>query len=233
MSDKLVIGGSGGIGAALMQQLKRDYPNARVLGTSTTVQSELIPLDFTRAQSTEKFIKELDSIRFNPDQIILASGALHSGSKGPERSLKELDQDWLSQLMQINAIAPVLLLAKLVEKLDRKAKVQIGVLSARVGSISDNRLGGWYGYRASKAALNMYLKTMAIELKRTHPQVQLLLLHPGTTDTKLSRPFQARVPADKLFTPEYAAGALLKVMEEVKGGESGQFLAWDGTSIPW
>lgn len=233
MTDKLVVGASGGIGAAFVEQLRRDTADARIFGTSRAGGDGLLALDLADSTSIDACVAQLREADFTPDQIIIATGLLHQDDQGPEKSYRDLEMNWLSQVMQTNAIGPIYLLSRLMGLLDRKAEVQIGLLSARVGSISDNQLGGWYGYRASKAALNMYLKTLSIELARTHKRVQLLSLHPGTTDTGLSKPFQARVPADKLFTPEFAATALLGVMQQVKGGASGQFLAWDGAPIPW
>lgn len=233
MADKLVIGASGGIGAEIKRILEAQDPKARVLGTSRSESEDLLPLELTDEASIEALVRTLAALEFAPDQVIIATGLLHAGDRGPEKSYRDLDPQWLARVMQVNAIGPIYLMSQLIGLLDRKAQVQFGLLSARVGSISDNRLGGWYGYRASKAALNMYLKTLAIELARTHRGVQLLSLHPGTTDTRLSKPFQARVPADKLFSTEFAAQALLDVMQRAKGGESGQFLAWDGQPIPW
>lgn len=233
MADKLIVGASGGVGAALMQELRRQNPAARILGTSRLGSDGLLALDLNSEVSIKRFIDELELLQFQPDQILIATGLLHRDQDGPEKSYRELSPEWLTEVMQTNAIGPIYLLSRLITLLDRKAQTQIGVLSARVGSISDNALGGWYGYRASKAALNMYLKTLSIELSRTHKKVQILALHPGTTDTLLSKPFQARVPADKLFTPEFAAKALINVMQKSEGSGSGQFLAWDGQSIPW
>lgn len=233
MVDKLVVGASGGVGAALMHQLQAADPAARVIGTARRATDGLLALDLNDSTSVDHLIEELKSISFQPQQIVIATGLLHTEKNGPEKSYRDLTPEWLTNVMQTNAIGPIYLLSRLIGLLDRSSQTQIAVLSARVGSISDNRLGGWYGYRASKAALNMYLKTLAIELARTHKKVQLLALHPGTTDTSLSKPFQARVPADKLFSPEFAAKALLEVMQRVEGGESGQFLAWDGETIPW
>ena len=233
MADKLVVGASGGIGAAFFSELIHLNPGARVLGTSRRGGDSLLALDLSDSSSIDAFVAQLSELEFSPDQIIIATGLLHQDAMGPEKSYRDLDAAWLAQVMQVNAIGPIYLLGKIVSLLDRKAKVQISLLSARVGSISDNRLGGWYGYRASKAALNMYLKTLSIELARTHKGVQILSLHPGTTDTALSKPFQARVPADKLFTPEFAAKSLLSVMQQAEGSGSGQFLAWDGQTISW
>ncbi len=233
MADKLVVGASGGIGAAFVKEFTQREPEARVIATSRNGSDSLLPLDLADSASIDSFVARLREMEFTLDQIIIATGLLHQDHRGPEKSYRDLDADWLTQVMQVNAIGPIYLLGKLIGLLDRKAEVQISLLSARVGSISDNRLGGWYGYRASKAALNMYLKTLSIELARTHKGIQILSLHPGTTDTALSKPFQARVPAEKLFTPEFAASSLLNVMQQAEGSGSGQFLAWDGKTISW
>ncbi|NRP53436.1 MULTISPECIES: SDR family NAD(P)-dependent oxidoreductase [unclassified Marinobacterium] len=233
MADLLIIG-SGGIGQAFAEQSAVRHSETRVLQTTrSSAGDEPLVLDLTDASTFQPCIDQLKALEFNPARIIFSQGLLHNETQRPEKSLREMDLDWMTQVMQVNALGPMAFLAKLMRLIPRQSELQIAFLSARVGSISDNQLGGWYGYRASKAALNMLIKTLSIELARTHPKVQLLALHPGTTDTELSRPFQARVPEGKLFTTTFAASALLDVMESARGGHSGQFLAWDGSSIPW
>jgi NAD(P)-dependent dehydrogenase (short-subunit alcohol dehydrogenase family) len=233
MADLLIIG-SGGIGQAFAEQSTIRSPETRVLTTTrSSLGDEPIVLDLTDTHTYQPCINQLKELEFNPARIIFSQGLLHNETQRPEKSLREMDLDWMTQVMQVNALGPMAFLAQLMRLIPRQAEMQIAFLSARVGSISDNQLGGWYGYRASKAALNMLIKTLSIELARTHPKVQLLALHPGTTDTELSKPFQARVPEGKLFTTTFAASALLDVMDSARGGQSGQFLAWDGASIPW
>ena len=233
MADLLIVG-SGGIGQAFAKQSNARNPEIRVLQTKRVASGDRpILLDLTDAQTYQPCIEQLKALGFNPSRIIFSQGLLHNEIQRPEKSLREMDLDWMTQVMQVNALGPMAFLAQLMRLIPRQSELQIAFLSARVGSISDNQLGGWYGYRASKAALNMLIKTLSIELSRTHPKVQLLALHPGTTDTELSKPFQARVPEGKLFTSTFAASALLDVMESARGGSSGQFLAWDGSSIPW
>ncbi len=233
MSDLLVIG-SGGIGQAFVEQSNIRDPDSRVLQTRRNASGEAeFILDLTDPSTFQPCIDQLKAFEFKPSRIIFAQGLLHNDTQRPEKSLREMDLDWMTEVMRVNALGPMAFMAQLMRLIPRQSAVQIAFLSARVGSISDNQLGGWYGYRASKAALNMLIKTLSIELSRTHPKVQLLALHPGTTDTELSKPFQARVPEGKLFSSTFAASALLDVMESVSGGQSGQFLAWDGTSIPW
>ena len=233
MADLLIVG-SGGIGQAFAKQSNARNPEIRVLQTKRVASGDRqILLDLTDAQTYQPCIEQLKALGFNPSRIIFSQGLLHNEIQRPEKSLREMDLDWMTQVMQVNALGPMAFLAQLMRLIPRQSELQIAFLSARVGSISDNQLGGWYGYRASKAALNMLIKTLSIELSRTHPKVQLLALHPGTTDTELSKPFQARVPEGKLFTSTFAASALLDVMENARGGSSGQFLAWDGSVIPW
>lgn len=233
MADLLIVG-SGGIGQAFAEQSTIRNPETRVLQTKRVASGDLkILLDLADTQTYQPCIEQLKTLDFNPFRIIFSQGLLHNEIQRPEKSLREMDLDWMTQVMQVNALGPMAFLAQLMRLIPRQSELQIAFLSARVGSISDNQLGGWYGYRASKAALNMLIKTLSIELSRTHPKVQLLALHPGTTDTELSKPFQARVPEGKLFTSTFAASALLDVMESARGGSSGQFLAWDGSAIPW
>jgi len=233
MADLLIVG-SGGIGQAFAEQSTIRDPDTRVFQTKRgAAGGTQMLLDLTDAQTFQPCIDQFKALEFNPSRIIFAQGLLHNETQRPEKSLREMDLDWMTQVMQVNALGPMAFLAQLMRLIPRQSELQIAFLSARVGSISDNQLGGWYGYRASKAALNMLIKTLSIELSRTHPKVQLLALHPGTTDTELSKPFQARVPEGKLFTSTFAASALLDVMESARGGASGQFLAWDGSVIPW
>jgi len=233
MSDLLVIG-AGGVGNALLSQSAMRYAQERQFSTRRhPVGGQQLQLDLCDPQTYQPCLDALSNESFTPSRIIFAHGLLHADGKRPEKSYRELDLEWMTQVMQTNALGPISFVAQLMKQVPRQAAVQIAFVSARVGSISDNQLGGWYGYRASKAALNMLVKTLSIELSRTHPKVQVLALHPGTTDTALSEPFQARVPEGKLFTPEFSATAMLDVLDKHKGGDTGQFLAWDGSTIPW
>jgi NAD(P)-dependent dehydrogenase (short-subunit alcohol dehydrogenase family) len=156
---------------------------------------------------------------------------LHDDAAGPERALRDLDADRLAHLFAINTIGPALALKHFAPLLAKDVPATIACISARVGSIADNRLGGWYGYRASKAALNQIVRTAAIELARTRPQAMCVALHPGTVDTGLSKPFKRGVPAEKLFTPAYSADRLLAVLDGLAPAQSGRIFAWDGAEI--
>ena len=165
-------------------------------------------------------------------RLIITTGMLHDSEQGPEKSWRDLDADRLARSFAINAIAPALVIRALIPLMTRKERAEIAVLSARVGSITDNRSGGWHGYRASKAALNQLIKTLAIELARTHPELVCVALHPGTVDTGMSRPFQGGVAPEKLFAPDFSARAMLGVLSQLTPAQSGLHFAWNGTEIP-
>lgn len=170
--------------------------------------------------------------------IVVAIGTLHQKGKAgttsiqPEKTWRELSAETMAAIFATNTIAPALIAKHFLPLLPRKGRSVFAVLSARVGSISDNRLGGWYSYRASKAALNQIIKTTSIELARTRPDAICIGLHPGTVATGLSKPFQANVAEGKLFTPQSSASYLLNVIEDVKQQQSGALLAWDGSIVP-
>jgi NAD(P)-dependent dehydrogenase (short-subunit alcohol dehydrogenase family) len=166
------------------------------------------------------------------DIVVVATGILWSGDAlRPEKSLRDLDAEKLSEVFAINAAGPALVAKHFLPRLRKESKTVFAALSARVGSIGDNRLGGWYSYRASKAALNMLLKTLAIEHARTMPQSMVVGLHPGTVDTGLSRPYSKGTSPEKLFSPETAAGHLVAVLDKVCQSNSGGVFAWDGKRI--
>lgn len=167
------------------------------------------------------------------DLLFNAAGLLHADGLMPEKSLAQLRADALECSFALNAFAPILLVQALLPLFESASPAVIANLSARVGSIADNGLGGWYSYRAAKAAQNQLMRTLAVELKRSHPGMSVLQLHPGTVDTPLSQPFKARVPAARLFTPEQSATLLLQVIAGSTPADSGSFRAYDGSTIPW
>lgn len=231
----VVIGSGGGIGAALVRQLaarghyaeihalSRHVPDAPVGGP---VRHGVIDVG-----DPASIAAAAAGLAGPLDLVIIATGLLHEEERRPERSLAELDADWLARLFQVNAIGPALVLRHFAPLLARDRPAIVAALSARVGSISDNRLGGWYGYRASKAALNMIVRTAAIELARSRPQALCVGLHPGTVETSLSAPFQRGVPAERLFAPDVAAAHLLDVLDGLRREDSGRCFAWDGAEI--
>ena len=178
----------------------------------------------------------VDNIKTKTDRLhyaINCVGFLQTDNIKPEKNLRSLNPDHLIRYFQVNSIGGVLLAKHLVRLFKHSDRSVFATLSAKVGSIGDNQLGGWYGYRASKAALNMFIKSAAIEYRRVCPQTIVVLLHPGTTDTNLSRPFQEYVPPEKLFTPDRAVRQLINTIANLQITDSGTFWSWDGTQLPW
>ena len=221
----LVIGSSGTIGSAFMELLQNNPMCTSAIGLHR--HSE-ISIDYQHPESIEAAAKALTSEA--PFQLIINTiGVLHTSEWMPEKRLEDISRDQLMDLMQINAIGPALTIKYFANLLDPQNSV-MATLSAKVGSIEDNRLGGWYSYRASKAALNMLIKTAAIEFARTKPNTALVALHPGTVNSRLSQPFRGeqigRLPLD-------AAGDMLKVIESLKKEDSGSFVSYSGERLPW
>jgi NAD(P)-dependent dehydrogenase (short-subunit alcohol dehydrogenase family) len=163
--------------------------------------------------------------------ILVATGLLQGEGISPEKNVRALSHEGFTKSFEINTIGPAMTAKYFVPLLSRDGKSVFAALSARVGSISDNRLGGWYAYRASKAALNMVLKTLSLEIGRRFKNQIIVGLHPGTVDTGLSKPFQGNVPEGKLFTPEFAAGKLLSVIDGLSAEDSGNLFDWAGEQI--
>ena len=221
----LVIGSSGSIGSALMELLKNNPACSTAIGIH---RNSINPIDYqdlgTIESASEAFVGE------EPFQLIINTiGILHSAQWMPEKKLDDLNPEQLQTLMQVNAIGPGLTIKHFSKLLDPAGSL-MATLSAKVGSIEDNRLGGWYSYRASKAALNMLIKTAAIELARTKPHVALIALHPGTVNSRLSQPFKGqqigRPPLD-------AAQDMLNVLLSASKEDSGTFISYSGERLPW
>ena len=233
-SGLALVCGAGGIGSAMAAELKKQCPSLTVLmaGRGEHRAYDLY-LDLESDQDLERLSEEL-STRNQPLRLVSnSSGRLHGPNLQPEKRLKQVERRQLIEQFSINSIAPVLL-AKAVEPLlHRDQPFHFASLSARVGSIGDNRSGGWYAYRAAKAAQNQLLRCLSIEWARRWPMATVTLLHPGTTDTALSKPFQSFVPTEQLFSPQRAAEQLIAVLLQQTPDQSGAFLAWDGQSIDW
>lgn len=222
----LVVGASGAIGSALVRHLEGDPRCAQVLAIGRNTAPAV---DFDDEQSVAAAAAVLKPS--GPWHCIInAAGVLHGTFGMPERRLDQLSYAHMQALYRINAMGPALLLANFAPMLPRREPGVFAVLSAKVGSIADNRLGGWYSYRASKAALNMIVKTASIEVARTHPQAVLVALHPGTVSSELSGPFNGATigrPADE------AAADLLNVLDGLTPADTGNFYAYDGKRLPW
>lgn len=232
-----VIGASGGVGQALVALFANDPRVERVFALSRTpcpISSPNITQGELNLENEASIADCAMSVSSDSplDIIVVATGILWSGEKlRPERSMQEFDMDKLAKVFAINTTGPALVAKHFLPKLRKGSKTVFAALSARVGSIGDNRLGGWYAYRASKAALNMLLKTLSIEQARQWPESVIVGLHPGTVDTELSAPFTKRVSPEKLFSPEISAGHLLKVLDRVTPEDSGHVFAWDGQRV--
>lgn len=231
-----VVGASGGIGSEFVRQFSADPRVGQVHAMSRSarefvsnkVLSHVLDLD------DEESIRAaaIAATSTAPlDVVIVASGVLHDGEMQPEKSMGQIEGSSMLEVLRINTVGPALVAKQFLPLMRRGAKTIFAALSARVGSITDNRLGGWVSYRASKAALNMFLKTASIEHARRFPQSLVIGLHPGTVDTDLSRPFQRRVPEKQLFSPAYSVSQLLKVIDQRTPEESGRCFAWDGQVI--
>jgi len=238
MGKAVVMGAGGGIGAALVRQLAGRSPAGAVLALSRRRPPDL-PEGVTWAGADledEASLAEAAALAAEgeaPDLVIVATGRLQVAGKGPEKSWRALESEALAEAFRVNAIGPALVAKHFLPLLPRDRRAVFAALSARVGSIGDNRLGGWYGYRASKAALNQLVRTLSVELARQRPQALCVALHPGTVATGLSAPFQGGVAEDKLFTPDFAAERLLRVIDGLEPHQTGGFFAWDGEAIPW
>ncbi|MCY0106791.1 SDR family NAD(P)-dependent oxidoreductase [Pseudomonas monsensis] len=220
----LVIGASGALGTAFCEQLEQDprCAGVRALGRRT------VPaLDLERPETIASAATELAAEA--PYQLIIhAAGLLHRDAIKPEKSFSAIEPEALQAVFQVNTLGPALVLRHFLPLLDPQGAM--AMLSAKVGSIGDNRLGGWYAYRASKAALNMLIKTAAIELARTRPQSRLLSLHPGTVVSALSQPFRG---ASSARPADVAADQLLTLIDQLTPADSGHFFAYDGERLPW
>ena len=226
--------GAGDIGKCMSDYLTTISPKLDVFVCGRNLKSQnAIYLDLDNDHSFISFEKQISLFNKPLRLVINTSGFLHSTHLKPEKRLSHISRSNIIKNFSINSIAPILI-AKSIEKFIRpELPFSYASLSARVGSIGDNRLGGWYSYRASKAAQNQFLKTLSIEWRRKFPLSIVSILHPGTCDTKLSKPFQSAVPKDKLFTPAQSTEYLINIISSQRPSDSGKFLAWDSSVIPW
>ena len=255
MNDKtyLIIGGTGGIGKAMVEQLVAATANeqasnqARIRVFATYHKSipdieadnlYWLQMDVCDENSIQQAIEDITKYSTHLDWVINCVGLLHTATAQPEKALRQVETDFFLQNMQINALASMLI-AKHVKPLLAKSERSndnpaiFATISARVGSISDNQLGGWYSYRMSKAALNMGMKNLSIEWGRSLKEVCIVVMQPGTVNTQLSAPFQGNVADGQLFSPAYSAECLLEVLASMNATQSGSFVDWAGESIPW
>ena len=236
----VVIGAGGGLGGALVDALAgcanvgRIYAASRRSEPSDDGKLCRLRIDIEDEASIAEAAAAVAAEAGEPTLVIVASGVLHDGDAvQPEKTWRALSGPAMERVFRINTIGPALVAKHFLPCLPRDRKSAFAALSARVGSISDNRLGGWHAYRTSKAGLNMMIKTLSIELARRNPLALCVGLHPGTVDTGLSKPFQSGVPGDRLFPPAVSARHLLGVLDGLEPEQSGGLFAWDGTQIPF
>lgn len=230
-----VVVGAGGIGSALCRFWRKEC-GYRVVALSRRPVGggdyDWRVSDYSEA-SLQAIVESLQQESISIDRLVITNGLLSGDGIAPERKLADLHPENLQELLAVNSVLPAMILKAFLPLIRASYAPRIAVLSARIGSIEDNRLGGWYAYRASKAALNMLLRTASIELKRLNRQAKLIAYHPGTVDTPLSKPFQRNVPSDQLLTPELAARRLHEVLLHADGAGELSYLDWRGETIPW
>jgi NAD(P)-dependent dehydrogenase (short-subunit alcohol dehydrogenase family) len=235
--NALVAGGAGGIGTALVEALAQRDQIKCVHASYHRCEPSLVHpkvqwhnTDLTNDQAVGELLASIDAPL---NYVVNAAGVLHDAVGRPETAVRRLDPEFFMHNMRVNAL-PTLLLAKHAEALLKGSEQGVfATVSARVGSIEENSLGGWVSYRSSKAALNMALKTLSIEWRRTLPLIVVAALHPGTTVTPLSAPFRGGVAPDKLFSPSQSAAYMLAVIDKLTPADSGRFWSWDGSELPW
>jgi NAD(P)-dependent dehydrogenase (short-subunit alcohol dehydrogenase family) len=221
----VVVGASGGIGQAFVSLLNRSERFTRVVGFARPA------LDLTLEPRVAAAAREVAEQGLPVRLVVIATGFLHGGGMSPERSWRELNPEQMAHAFAVNTIGPALVMKHFLPLLPREGKSVFAALSARVGSIGDNRLGGWYSYRASKAALNQFVRTASVELRRRQPEAICVALHPGTVDTRLSAPF-AKAGLE-VGPPDLAAGRLLDCIDRLGPGDSGEFFDHMGERVAW
>ena len=232
-----VIGASGAIGAAMVELLassprvERIYACSRSNASVAAEKTVCLSLDLLEDQSIASAAQQITE---SLDLVLVTTGVLHEGeSLKPEKSIRDFQPEQFARIFAINTTGPAMVARYFLPKMVRNHKNVFAVLTGRVGSIEDNQMGGWYAYRASKAAMNMIIRNLAIETARRNKSAVVVALHPGTVASNLSEPFQAGVPEGQLFTPGYAAGHLLAVIDRLTPQDSGYLFAWDGEKIPF
>lgn len=242
--NAVIIGANGGIGRALIHELLTKYHFKTIFcfsrtGSASRFTPIINPSDTVLIHGDLDLLQE-DSISLAAQRVakagplglvLVATGLLQDSLQSPEKTMRSLSTEWLMRAFQVNTIGPALIAKHFLPLMSRDAPSVFAALSARVGSISDNRSGGWYSYRASKAALNMLIQTLALEHARKFPLGVCVGIHPGTVDTNLSKPFQRGVPTERLFSPDLSATYILKLVHQLKPGDSGGLYAWDGQRI--
>jgi NAD(P)-dependent dehydrogenase (short-subunit alcohol dehydrogenase family) len=231
----LIAGASGGIGNELGKTLLARGHQLSSLSRSGKPgwSQQHLQLDCTRTTAVESMSEWLNRLPSSPDCVIQCAGILHTETQRPEKSLGEIDIAWLAESMRVNLVAHLQLAQAVSPLVSRQHPVRWLSLSARVSSMGDNYLGGWHSYRMSKAALNMLIRNISIEWARKSPESVVIAVHPGTTDSPLSVPFQKNIPEDKLYSPQLTATRLADIAENLTADMNGKLINWDGKTLPY
>ena len=234
MEGLALVVGAGGIGRQIAEDLASKENNLEViLCGRKNVFKNFWELDIENENSLKDFKDKLSKSKLNLRLVLNATGRLHSEKLNPEKRLQHINKENLIESFSINAFAPILLAKTIEEFINKELEFNFASISARVGSITDNKTGGWYAYRAAKSAQNQLFKSLSIEWARKYPKAIITLLHPGTVNTNLSKPFHKFVPQDKLFSPQKTSNYMIDILRNQKPTDSGKFIAWDGKEIPW
>ena len=234
MEGLALVVGAGGIGRQIAEDLASKENNLEViLCGRKNVFKNFWELDIENENSLKDFKDKLSKSKLNLRLVLNATGRLHSEKLNPEKRLQHINRENLIESFSINAFAPILLAKTIEEFINKELEFNFASISARVGSIADNKTGGWYAYRAAKSAQNQLFKSLSIEWARKYPKAIITLLHPGTVNTNLSKPFHKFVPKDKLFSPQKTSNYMIDILRNQKPTDSGKFIAWDGKEIPW
>jgi len=236
ISNIVVIGASGSIGSAFVREFIK-IDNTRIYALSRSGTNFNNPkvvnyhIDIEDEQTIIRAINFITQEVNTIDIVIVATGALCIGEITPEKSIKQLSINNFNKLFAINTIGPAIVAKHFIPKLDKEHRTIFAAISARVGSIGDNKKGGWYSYRASKAALNMIMKNISIETSRTHPKCIVTMLHPGTVNSPLSSPFRSNLIAENIFTPAESVIRMIRVIDTLTPSDSGGFFSWERKQI--
>jgi NAD(P)-dependent dehydrogenase (short-subunit alcohol dehydrogenase family) len=237
----IIVGASGAIGKACANRLQELGASLTLLSRSDNISqpglkvastTQSFTADITNETTLQTIAESLAASGKAVDGILVTTGILHDHQIQPEKSIRQLSSNDFMRIIEINTLGPALVARYFSPLLAKQTPVWFAALSARVGSICDNRLGGWYAYRASKSALNMVIKNLSIELSRRHKSSVVVGLHPGTVDSELSKPFQTGVTPSKLFTPSDTAERLLGVLANLSPADSGRCFDWAGKEVP-
>ena len=229
-----IIGASGGIGSTISRQIRAmERENTIIEIVRQKAKKNQFEMDMLDEHSVAQCAEEIKKQYGSLDVVLNTTGLLHTSNNSPERTYREINLDYLQEIFQVNTFIPFLVCKYFAPLLTKESASIIAFMSARLGSMSDNRLGGWYSYRSSKTALNMLIKTLSIELSYSNKNAICVGLHPGTVDTQLSSPFTQKIKNSRVFTKEEAAEYLIKALNNIDHNDTGNIIDWRGETVPY